>query len=139
MKQHILFVDDDPAVLDGLQRGLRTEEAHWQMDFAESGAEALEMIQDTTYDAIVTDVMMPRMNGLTLLEELRKKEKTKDIPVLILTGGDRGHLGKRAAKQGAVAILHKPVTSQNLVAALRRVLAMDPEADRQEGNTDQGS
>lgn len=137
MKQRILFVDDEPAVLDGLRRGLRAEAAHWQMDFAESGAEALDMIQDTTYDVIVTDVMMPRMNGLTLLAELRKMAKTKGTPILILTGGDRGQLGKRAVKQGAVAVLHKPVTSHDLVAALRRVLATDPEVDKQEGNADQ--
>ncbi|MBU1317841.1 MAG: HDOD domain-containing protein [candidate division Zixibacteria bacterium] len=71
-KIRILFVDDQKDVLDGLRRmlhGLRTE---WEMEFVESAAEALTALGEKHFDVIVTDMMMPGMNGAELLEKARE-------------------------------------------------------------------
>ena len=71
MKRRILFVDDEPNVLDGLRRMLRAERARWDMRFAESADEALREMHETDVDAVVSDVYMPGMDGLALLQEIR--------------------------------------------------------------------
>ena len=67
---HILFVDDEPMVLDGLQRMLRPLRQEWQMDFLPGGAEALQLMEQTPVDVVVADMRMPGMNGAQLLKEV---------------------------------------------------------------------
>ncbi len=71
-KTRILFVDDEPNILDGLRRLLRSERERWAMDFALGPEEALEKVLEQPYDVIVTDMRMPKMDGVALLEEVRK-------------------------------------------------------------------
>lgn len=68
---NILFVDDEPNILDGLQRMLRSMRREWQMYFANNGFEALEMLKEKEIDVIVTDMKMPGMDGAKLLYEVR--------------------------------------------------------------------
>ena len=68
-KQQILFVDDEPMVLAGLQRTLRPQRAEWDMVFVESGAQALKHMAAQSFDVIVSDMLMPRMNGAELLKD----------------------------------------------------------------------
>jgi len=70
MKKKILFVDDEPLVLQGLKRMLRRERTEWDMTFVESGREALEMMEITSIDVVVSDMRMPGMNGAELLEQV---------------------------------------------------------------------
>ena len=67
----IIFVDDEPQVLDGLRRALRGQRKNWNMTFCEGGKEALEKIQSAGCDVLVTDMRMPGMSGLELLKEVR--------------------------------------------------------------------
>ncbi len=73
MRQRILFVDDEPNVLSGLQRMLRPMREEWDMVFAESGAKALEAMAQEAFDVIVSDMRMPEMNGAQLLRETMKR------------------------------------------------------------------
>jgi len=73
MRQRILFVDDEPNVLSGLQRMLRPMREEWDMVFAESGAKALEAMVQGSFDVIVSDMRMPEMNGAQLLREAMKR------------------------------------------------------------------
>ncbi|SRR5579883_632582 len=70
--KRILFVDDEPNVLDGLQRMLRSQRKEWDMVFVGSGAEAIAALSQQVYDVIVTDVRMPEMDGSRLLEYVRQ-------------------------------------------------------------------
>lgn len=72
-KKSILFVDDEPNILSGLRRMLRPMRRKWELTFANSGAEALEKLEKQTFDAVVTDIRMPGMDGLTLLQEVEKR------------------------------------------------------------------
>jgi putative nucleotidyltransferase with HDIG domain len=73
MNKRILFVDDEPKVLQGLQRSLRGMRSEWEMLFAGSGAEALEKMEQTPFDVVITDMRMPGMDGAQLLEQVKKK------------------------------------------------------------------
>jgi HD-like signal output (HDOD) protein len=73
MSIRILFVDDEPNVLDGLRRMLRPMRAEWESTFAPGGEEALRILADTPHDVIVSDMRMPRMDGAQLLSEVRKR------------------------------------------------------------------
>lgn len=70
---NILFVDDDPNILSGLQRMLRSMRREWQMYFASGGNEALEIFDKTGIDVIVSDMKMPGMDGAGLLQEVRTR------------------------------------------------------------------
>lgn len=71
--RHILFVDDEPRVLEGLRRMLHTLRHEWQMAFASSGAQALEILALMPFDVLVTDMRMPGMDGAQLLEAVRTR------------------------------------------------------------------
>ena len=63
----VLFVDDEPRVLDGLRRMLRTKRDQWQMRFVASGAEALAALAGEPADVLITDMRMPEMDGAARL------------------------------------------------------------------------
>jgi putative nucleotidyltransferase with HDIG domain len=70
LKTKILFVDNEPAVIQSLERSLRMMRQEWDMEFVSSGAGALALMEQTKYDVIVADLHMPRMDGLQLLSEV---------------------------------------------------------------------
>jgi response regulator RpfG family c-di-GMP phosphodiesterase len=73
MRKRILFVDDEPLVLEALRRVLRPQSAEWDMAFVDSGAKALEVMSQLPFDVIIADMRMPGMNGAELLAEVWKR------------------------------------------------------------------
>lgn len=86
MKKRILFLDDEPKVLQGLQRALRTQTDMWDMIYVADSAKATELLNQGGYDAVVLDVKMPGKSGLELLAELKANSQTRDLEVIMLTG-----------------------------------------------------
>ena len=70
MKCRALFVDDEPLVLSGLKRMLRSLRTDWDIAFASSGAEALTLLADEPFDVVVSDMRMPSMDGAALLSHV---------------------------------------------------------------------
>lgn len=124
MTRKILFVDDEPNFLEGIRLMLRSERKEWDMDFAEGAQAALDKTRDIDYDCIVSDVSMPVMTGLELLEILRQNGRTANTPVIILTGNAEGDLKRKALDLGATDLLNKPVAQEDLVARIRSVLRL---------------
>jgi len=83
-KRRILFVDDEPMVLKGLQRTLRKRRDEWEMTFASSSKEALDILGAEPYDVIVSDLRMPEMDGVQLLAEV--KSRHPEVVRIILSG-----------------------------------------------------
>ncbi len=83
-KKQVLFVDDEPLVLQGLQRMLRGMRNEWEMEFVDGGAKALELFGQRAFDVVVTDMRMPGMNGAQLLNALAAKYP--DTIRIILSG-----------------------------------------------------
>jgi len=82
--KRILFVDDEPNILAGLKRQLRSQRKEWEMAFAESGEAALDMLSETPFDVVVSDMRMPGMDGAELLN--RVKERYPETVRIILSG-----------------------------------------------------
>jgi putative two-component system response regulator len=124
LKKSILFVDDEANFQDSLKRILRRQHSTWDMFYAHSVDEALQQIEEKTFDAIVSDVTMPGKDGFELLRILQGSEKTADIPVIILTGNGEHSLKRRALEMGAADLLSKPINSEDLLARLHNVLRL---------------
>ncbi|MCP4541249.1 MAG: response regulator [Chloroflexi bacterium] len=124
MKEKILFVDDEPNVLEGLQRILYNQTKVWDMTFANGSAEATELLAEEQYDAAVLDIKMPEKNGLELLADIKANSRTQDIEVVMLTGLQDRSLKRQAIEMGATDLLNKPVLKEDLVARLSSVLRM---------------
>jgi signal transduction histidine kinase len=122
--ERLLFVDDEQFVLDGFKRLLRDYRNEWQMEFALNGKDALEMAKDLDFDVIITDIRMPEMPGLEFLERLQTHPRTKNVPVVILTGDHDRTLKRQALGLGAVDLLNKPVDKEDLVARIKNVLKL---------------
>jgi len=73
VSKRILFVDDEPMVLQGIERSLRTMRGEWETEFATSGAEALESMGRAHFDVVITDMRMPGMDGAQLLDLVKSK------------------------------------------------------------------
>jgi PAS domain S-box-containing protein len=114
----ILIVDDDPALLEALPQALWLRMEGLQIDTCDSGIAALEKIKQTDYDAIVTDIKMPGLDGLALLREITKIRPS--TPTLLITGHGERELTVEALRGGAYDFIQKPIERDYLVAALSR-------------------
>jgi DNA-binding NtrC family response regulator len=119
---HVLIVDDDLALLQALPEALRLRMAGLTVDTASSGAAALDRIAARDYDAIVTDIKMPGMDGLELLAEIRTH--WPDTPTLVITGHGEHDLVVHALRAGAYDFIRKPIDRDYFVASLRRAIEM---------------
>jgi DNA-binding NtrC family response regulator len=117
---HVLVVDDDPALLQALPETLRLRMSGVTVDTADSAAAALDRIGAQDYDAIVTDIRMPGMDGLALLAEIL--ERRPETPTLIITGHGEYELAVRALRGGAYDFIQKPVDRDRFVASLHRAI-----------------
>jgi putative two-component system response regulator len=124
VKYHILFVDDEVRVLDSLRRMLHAQRHLWEMTFLDRADLAWAHLMEHRVDAAVMDVKMPGSSGLELLERMQHTERTKDVPVVILTGLADYDLKTRALELGAADLLAKPVQPAELLARLRNVLRL---------------
>ena len=121
MKKRLLFVDDDPSVLDGLRRALHRMRQTWEMNFVENASAALQALEKEHYDAVVSDMRMPLMDGAQLLERI--KERYPDVVRMILSGqSSRDAIYRSIAP--AHQFLSKPCDPQELMARLSQAFAM---------------
>ncbi|KHK03802.1 response regulator [Desulfovibrio sp. TomC] len=120
-QQRILFVDDEPQLLGGLRRMLWDRRGVWEMHFAEGGAAALALLEQTPMDLVVSDVRMPGMDGPEFLEAVRRR--WPGTVRMILSGHSDREFVYRSIKP-AHQYLSKPCTPQELKATIDRVLGL---------------
>ena len=120
MKKRLLFVDDEPNVLSGLKRSLHAMRAEWDMEFVDSANAALAALEKQPYDAIISDMRMPLMDGADLLEEVKKRYP--DTVRMILSGqSSRGAVFRSISP--AHQFLAKPCDPQKLGSRLKQAFA----------------
>lgn len=120
MKHAILFVDDEPNILMSLKRMLRPMREKWDMHFASSGKEALEIMAKTSMDAIVSDMRMPHMDGPELLSRVMRLYP--DAVRFALSGySDQEMVGRSIAPTHQY--LTKPCEAEVLIAALEQAMS----------------
>src|SRR5438477_3329742 len=118
----VLIVDDDVALLQALPETVRLRMEGVAVDTADSGTVALNRLDARDYDAIVTDIKMPGMDGLELLAEIRTRRP--DTPTLMITGHGEHDLVVDALRGGAYDFIQKPIDRDYFVASLRRAMEM---------------
>ncbi len=116
----ILIVDDEPYMIRLLQH--HVERAGYQMVKAVNGREALEKVEAEKPDLIIMDVMMPELNGLEVLSQIRQKSETARLPVIIMTANAQRFTKEEAETAGVSAFLTKPFSPTQLMEEIRRQL-----------------
>lgn len=118
---NILIVDDSRTIRNLLCGTLRS--AGYEVCQAEDGMEALEKLEGFAPDVIVTDLNMPRMNGLELVQKLRQDPRTKFLPILFLTTEGSPEIRQKGRQAGATGWLVKPFDATRLLSTIERVTA----------------
>ena len=121
MEKHILAVDDERHILRLVEVNLKR--AGFRVSLAEDGQQALEMIQTERPDMVVSDVMMPRVDGFELLRRLKTDPSTADIPVIMLTAKAQDADVFRGWSSGVDCYLIKPFNPLELTTYVQRVFA----------------
>lgn len=118
----ILIVDDDAALLQALPKALRLRMSPVDVDSCDSAPAGLERLAMAEYDAVVTDIKMPGMDGLALLERIQALQP--HVPTLLITGHGEYELTIQALRGGAYDFIQKPIDRDYFVASLRRAIQM---------------
>jgi len=114
----LLLVDDDPLIANSLSEFLRLENYH--VETANDGTQAVEMLATGKYNLVITDVNMPKVNGLELLRSIR--EHYPDIVVLVITGYGTIENAVEAVKMGAFEYLTKPIIDDEIRVVIQKAL-----------------
>ncbi len=118
----LLVVDDDEMNRDMLSRRLRRR--GYQVEVAADGHEALRMIETTEYDLVLLDIMMPGIDGLEVLERIRRGHEMARLPVIMATAKDQSDDVVRALRLGANDYVTKPLDFQVVLARVRTQLSL---------------
>lgn len=116
----ILVVDDDPVLLQVLPETLRLRMPQLNIDTCLSGEQALEHLQKTDYDAVITDIKMPHLDGLALLSKIQAQWPS--LPIILMTGHGEEELANRGLQAGAFDFIHKPIERDPFVDSVRRAI-----------------
>lgn len=120
MAKKIMVVDDEPEILGILK--FRMNSWGYETLTASSGKEALILAAGKKPDLILLDVMMPGMSGFDVLRELKAKESTKSIPVIMITVAAAKHEVDEGIKLGAAYYLSKPYDAQELLNRIKSII-----------------
>ena len=119
-KACVLVVNDEAMIRSALTRILN--DADFNVTTAQSGREALGMLETKQFDAIVTDIMMPEMDGMELLSRVRQRDR--ELPVIILTGHPTLDSAIIAVREASFRYLKKPFAPEELCDTVREAAAM---------------
>src|SRR6266576_3852099 len=119
-KAHLLIVDDEANTLASLSRAFRL--AGHEASVCDNAARALELAKAEKFDLILSDVVMPGKDGLTLLEELKQQGVT--APVVMMSGQAHIEMAVRATRLGALDFLEKPISTEKLLLTVDNALRL---------------
>jgi len=121
---HILVVEDDPALLDLLNQKLTSE--GFALILAPTGQQALELLERQRLDLVLLDILLPDIDGITILQEIAHRDTTRHLPVVIFSNLDDEGSKQQVAAVGSYTYLVKAKTElADLVAVIRGKLGGD--------------
>jgi len=118
--KHILVVDDDDSLRTFIKELLKRN--NFIVSEAADGKEGLKEFREHTPDLVITDIIMPEMEGISFIRKLR--ECSEETPIIAMTGNVHGHMDEYleiSSQIGANEILRKPVTSEEFLEAINRL------------------
>jgi signal transduction histidine kinase len=116
----ILIVDDDTSLLTAITGALALRMPNVAVETCASALEAMEKVTEADYDAVVTDIKMPGVDGLALLKEIRAR--APELPTLLITGHGEHDLAVQALRGGAFDFIQKPIDRDYFVASVSRAI-----------------
>lgn len=116
----ILVVDDSESIREAIDMALTG--AGYQVHKAIDGLDGVKTLGDKSFDLVITDLNMPNMDGISLVQEIRKNDKTKFLPVLILTTESQNSKRMEARNAGATGWIVKPFVKDQLIGVVKKVL-----------------
>ena len=124
----VMLVDDEPYILQGLQVLIDWESGGFEITkLCSNGKEALKYLKENDVDLVISDIKMPEMSGLELLETV-KKEKISNAEFVLLTGYDDFAYTQKAIRNGCLDYILKPVEEEELISVLRKVTNINKES-----------
>jgi CheY-like chemotaxis protein len=122
----VLLIDDSIDTLDLIEVYLYRD---FEITTAENGFAALKLARDHPPDLIITDIMMPVMDGIKLFNDLRRQESTAKIPVVAMTSFIKKITRKSLVNMGFNGVVTKPIERDRLIAIIARLLGLPPRED----------
>lgn len=117
-QSRVLLVEDDPDIRRMFDLSL--QDAGFEVKQARDGLEAIAMLQLESFDAIVLDLSMPRVDGMSALDTFQLMPHGLGIPIIAVTALDDPSVKQRALEAGAVEFLRKPLPPQRIIDALNK-------------------
>ena len=118
--KHILVVDDDPHIL-ALIRTILIQ-GNYRVTTAGDGQQALDSLRRSHFDAIITDALMPGLDGPTLTGKIKADPDLKDLPVIMITASSQPDMVQKSFSSGCILFLPKPFTAASLISILQLAL-----------------
>lgn len=109
----VLLIDDDPVVTTMYAKMLR--EQGFEVEIAGNGEEGLEAIRRRLPDVVLLDLDLPKVSGISLLKTVRNRQRSKSLPIVILTGGGKRRLLREAKHSDAIFVLSKATVRPEIV------------------------
>lgn len=120
MEKSILIVDDSETIREAVSFTL--ENAHYKVQRAVDGEDALEQLQQGQYQLIITDLHMPRLDGIGLIKAIRAKPEHQFTPILFLTTESQASRKDEARAAGATGWIVKPFVPEKLVQVVQKLI-----------------
>jgi DNA-binding NarL/FixJ family response regulator len=117
----IIIVDDHPIIRYGLRQIIMEEDDMKIISEAESGEQLFKLLDKNEYDILILDICLPDMDGLQILKIV--KQSKPNLPILMLSALSEGQYAMKAIKDGASGYLNKIAASDQLIKAIREILA----------------
>jgi CheY-like chemotaxis protein len=121
MPKKILLIDDDSKIL--LLEKTILNQSGISVETATNGLEALEILKKSSFDAIVLDILMPHMDGYETAKEIKKLEKHKATPIVMVTAAPEREAMKQSFASGVLVFMNKPFTAQQFLSVIQTVLS----------------
>jgi DNA-binding response OmpR family regulator len=123
MTKRVLIAEDEPNIVESLTFIL--ERSGFEVGVTTTGRQALEEARATMPDILILDVMLPEMDGYEVLRRLRAEERTKTLPILMLTAKGQREDRETAISCGADMFVTKPFVNSDLIAAVKKLAGDD--------------
>lgn len=118
MRKRILVVEDTPDLLRNMAQSFSIE--GYEVMKASDGEEALEWLQNIVPDVIIIDLIMPRMDGISLIECIKKNLRLREVPIIVFSVKNEAR--EKVLEMGVVKFISKPTSVENMVNAVLEVV-----------------
>ncbi len=122
--KRILLIEDEETIQEVVQVGIEIE-AGWHVAIASSGSEGIDLATNQQPDVILLDVMMPDMDGISTLSNLKANVKTASIPVIFLTAKTQATEKDQFKSLGVIDVITKPFNSMTLASQISKILGWE--------------